>query len=205
MESCNRRQMRGGWAEDAALKRCVFPIGPRNTASNLAYPIASGVVLWLDHRTTAAWVMAIALALLGLGSGLYHGLKVVWANNCDRAGMYLVFGSLVVHGIVPAHPATPWLMAGTGLLLAASLVYAIPATNLDVQMGVLFWFAAIAAFLHGAVVLPVVSLLLFVVGYACWQLDKARASVVGLWGHALWHILTAGAIALLYLAQGGAR
>ncbi|MGD9525041.1 MAG: hypothetical protein AB7P61_07600 [Gemmatimonadales bacterium] len=201
MADCAHLRARGGWSEDACLGRCSFPIGPRNTWSNAAYVLAGVVVVLLD-RTLAGWVMAGSLVMLGLGSGLYHGFKTLWANRLDHVGMYLTFGALAVHASAPRHPVTPWLMLVTGVALAVLLSYVIPRVSLDLQMGMLLWFSMIPAVLLGSASLALLSFGVFLAAYLCWQLDKHRA-LLRLWGHALWHILTAAAIAMMYLAAKG--
>ena len=198
-EPCAQLQRRGHWAEDALDGRCDFPIGPRNTWSNLAYPLCGVALVRLDP-SPAAWTMASALLCLGVGSGLYHGFKTLWANRLDWTGMYLVFGCLSVHGLAPSHPAVPWLMALTGILLAVLFAYVVPNVSLEVQMGVLVWFSALQGILAGHWQLVVLGMGTFVLAFGIWQLDQRR--VTGKWGHATWHVLTAIAIPLLFLAQG---
>lgn len=197
--SCPQRQARGGWWEDQLCGRCAFPIGPRNTYSNVAYPLAGAGLLYWDH-SPAGWVMAGSLLVLGIGSALYHGHKTLWANRLDHLGMYLVFGALSVHGFAPAHPATPVAMLLTGALLALLLAYVVPRVSLDVQMGILVWFSALPGVLRGHRAEVMVAVGCFAVAYLAWQLDVAHR-VTGKWGHALWHVLTAAAIPVLFWAQ----
>jgi len=159
------------------------------------------VAVVLIEGGPASAVMGAALCALGVGSFLYHGLKTLWANELDVAGMYVTFGALATHALAPAHPATAWLMALSGSLLAVLFVYVLPPVKLEVQMGMLLYFTALPAILTGASALAWTSLGLFVLGYLAWHLDRARAPFIGLWGHALWHLLTAAAIALMYLAS----
>jgi hypothetical protein len=144
--------------------------------------------------------MGAALCCLALGSGLYHGLKTPFANTLDWFGMYCVFGSLVVHGLAPSAPSIAFWMAVTGLLLALLFTYAIPKVSLDVQMGLLFWFAALPIAIRGdwRVVLTILGI--FVVAYGCQVAD--RKGWTGRYGHAAWHVLTAIGIYLLYIGQG---
>lgn len=197
-DTCRVLQQRGHWAEDAMCGRCTFPIGPLNTWSNSAYLIAAGALLWRSIDA-ASLVMAASLCALGIGSGLYHGYKTLWANRLDWVGMYLVFGSLAVHGF-PDSPLTPILMAVTGGLLALLFAYVIPRVSLEVQTGLLFWFAAVPIALkgHWPIVLSVLGV--FVLAYGCWVGD--RRGWTGRWGHAVWHVWSAIGIYLLYTGQG---
>lgn len=188
------------------LGSCSVPIGPRNTWSNLAYIAVAAILLYFLGTTPQTVVVSVALGVLGIGSGLYHAYKTVWANRLDHVGMYLVFGALSVYGILGRHPAAPYLMVITGLLLAGLFTYTGIKASLDIQMGVLFYFTMIPAFVFGDAKLAGVALALFLLGFGAWQLDKIRSPITGLWGHAWWHILTAPAIGLMYLAlYGGTR
>ena len=204
--SCDHLIRRGGWAEEALLGSCTPPIGPRNTWSNLAYVAVAAILLAFLGYTPQTAVVAFALTVLGIGSGLYHAYKTIWANRLDHVGMYLVFGALSVYGLLGRHPAAPMLMVVTGILLAGLFTYTGIKASLDIQMGVLFYFTMLPAFVFGDAKLAGAALALFLLGFGAWQLDKRRSPWVGLWGHALWHILTAPAIGLMYLAlYGGTR
>jgi hypothetical protein len=198
-DSCETRQRRGNWFEDLLANRCEFPIGPLNTWSNLAYLVAAAFVIRRPLELADLW-MAISLVALGIGSFAYHGWKTLPANRLDLSGMYLVFGSLAVHGFDPANPLTAPLMATTGVLLAVLLAYVVPKVSIEIQMGMLLWFASIPVALAGdwSAIAQVFGL--FVLAYAFWQADQRH--LTGRYGHAAWHVLTAPAIARLYLAQG---
>jgi len=196
-DSCAKLQARGGWAEDAALHRCSFPIGPRNVISNLAY-LAVGANL----AERGFWAMGIAMTVLALGSGIYHGWKTLWANKLDWVGMYMVFGCLVVHAIVPASTAAPWLMLAFGAAVALYYSYELNGIDLNAQMG-LFLFLSLLPALWGPtphVPMACAGFATFLVAYGVWQLDVAHSKWVGLWGHAIWHVLTAIAIGLVFLS-----
>jgi predicted membrane channel-forming protein YqfA (hemolysin III family) len=204
--TCDHLIRRGGWAEEALRPRCTFPIGPRNTWSNTAYIAVGATLLLTLGYTPQTAVMAGALTMLGIGSGLYHGFKTIWANRLDHVGMYLVFGALSVYGIMGRHAAAPYLMLVTGALLAGLFTYTGIRASLDIQMGVLFYFTMLPAFVFGDAKLAGGALALFLLGFGAWQLDKRRSPLIGLWGHALWHLLTAPAIGMMYLAlYGGTR
>lgn len=199
-KSCARRIARGGWAEDAEEGRCTFPIGPRNTYSNVAYALAAGgVVAW--GSGDIRWVMAAALLLLALGSALYHGYKTIWANDLDWAGMYATLTVLVVNGMFPNAPGLALGAASIGIVLVALFAFH---THFDAHMAILLAVAAGATMVTRPPerTLEVVgSLCCFVVAYGVWQLDKQRHPAIGRWGHAVWHVLTAAAMMILFLAQ----
>jgi hypothetical protein len=196
---CSRLRSRGGWAEDLMGDRCSFPIGPWNTWSNVAYLLA-GCYIWGWDRSLAGIVMGWSLVILGVGSLLYHGFKTVETNKMDRAGMYLVFGALSIHAL-PATEWTPWVMLLTGILLAVLFNYVLNNVNLDVQMGVLFYYTLAAGLMYGDRELSLQSFGVFCGALLAWQMDKRGSKWVGKYGHALWHCLTALAIPMMYLAQ----
>lgn len=196
---CYARIQRGRWREDLALQRCSAPVGPRNTWSNVAYLLAGIAAYWYDRDATGI-IMGVALACLALGSGLYHALKTPATNKLDLVGMYFVFAALTMHAAAPDHARTALAMAGMAVLLAAVAVYLVPRTPLDVQMGLLLIFTAWPSAVYGDALLVFVAMVLFVEGYAAWHLDRA-GRLLGLWGHALWHVLTAAAIVTMYLAR----
>lgn len=196
------RWARGHWAEDEALQRTRFPVGPRNTWSNLWYAAAGLMVLVSGPGGREPVVFAAALGVLCLGSGLYHAIKEPWANALDHVGMYAVFGSLATWAI-----GYGWV--GDGLWLAMAVGGIVPAVvfsylvkvNLDVMMGLLVLGASVPAFLWGTPALAGWGLGIYALGYGCWQLDRAKHPAVGLWGHALWHGLTGFATAMQFLAR----
>lgn len=194
--SCRRLRERGGWAEDAQNRRCTIPIGPRNTVSNLAY---AAVAVWVVVSQVVAerLVMAAALLLLAVGSALYHATKQVWANNLDWAGMGACMGVL---DVVALFPGAPGLTLGAFSISMAASVMIAQHMHFDRVMGGMFLVALIPAYLRGDTTLATVSLLLFALAMLAWQADKRRWKVVGLWGHAIWHVLTAAALGLLFAA-----
>lgn len=195
---CQKRITRGSWAEDLELNRCHFPIGPRNTWSNAAYPLV-GWSLPIIQPGSHSLAIASAMTFLGIGSALYHGFKTTWANKMDWAGMYAVFGALVVHASVPDHPSAAWIMVALGGTFAWLFAFQLSQVDLHAQMGLYLSLTLIPTILLGNATLGWISLALFVIAFSVWQLDKTR--IIRLWGHALWHILTAIAIGILYIAR----
>lgn len=191
----------GGWAEDAKLRRKRFPIGPRNTWSSLAYALA-GIYLVATGEGATRWVIAGGMVMLALGSAAYHCWKThprnLW-NNADWFGMAATMVPLSIHGLLHTSPGLPLGAFSIGLV-AASLISM--GKHSDEIMGLLFLGAAVPPFLagnHGPVLIAVA---LFALAMAFWQADRKRWAIVGLWGHSLWHVLTAVAMPQLYQAQG---
>lgn len=194
-ETCGRLIARGGWSEDLALRRCHWPIGPRNTYSNVAYWIA-GIAAYLIHPGQIGAAFLAAMLVLGAGSMLYHGLKTVWANNLDWLGMYWVLAILLFHqftgDIVLFAPMT--VMAGITAYAFSHLVQA----RFDAVMGLAAVGISAMNVMVGNSLLAALGIMVFILAYAFWNADK---SGVGLWGHGLWHILSAAALLCSFLSR----
>lgn len=192
---CDRLIRRGGWQEDAALRRCDAPIGPRNTWSNVAYFLAGLAIYFASPGLETGILMAMCL-FLAIGSGLYHAYKTPYFNAWDHNGIYMVFGALAVYGW--GGPA--WLMLVVGFLAAWGGTYWRGLARLDSQIGVLLALALVPVFLaewsYGLLVLPIYGF-----GYCIQRLDHAKSPLTSVWGHAFWHVITAVAIFLTALGE----
>lgn len=191
---------RGGWAEDALLHRPGPPFGPRNTGSNAAYLVVGVLLAYYDQSQPAA-ALAVSLWVLGTGSALYHALKTKFANRLDRVGMLAVFGALAAHGLLPESPLASWLMLAVGVGLGGWFYRAANQVPRDWWMAALLLIGSLPVALRGNWSGLGASWGVFAVAYACWHLDKHSSRRLGLWGHALWHVLTSAAIGLLFWAQ----
>ena len=206
---CVTLQRRGNWAEDRLARRCTAPIGPWNTWSNLAYVLA-GVALAAGVRTAPMFGMGTCLVFLGIGSGLYHAFKRGWAVKLDSAGMYATFAALSVLAVGVRGIAGMLAIFAAGIAIVWALDYKL---DLDTNpfVGLLLALALLGAIARGRLALGMVSLLIFAAAYIVWRIDKGLevpfvasipagpAPITGRWGHALWHVLTAAAIALMAL------
>jgi hypothetical protein len=193
----------GNWAE-ARIRHCEqglsvtgIPAEPFNTWSNLAY-LAAGWVTLRVLETRPAMVFAAAMALLCIGSSLYHGTKAIWASRVDQSGMYAVFAALAFYGIAPEHPDIGFVMGAGAFVMAIGFAFVFPG-DLNARMGLLLLLLSARAFLLGSALLAGVSLGHFALAFALWNLDK-RTAILGRFGHALWHVLTAAAMALMFMA-----
>lgn len=207
---CRTLQQRGGWAEDRLAHRCTAPIGPWNTWSNLAYVLA-GAALFGAVRTAPMFGMGTALAFLGICSGLYHAFKRGWAVKLDSAGMYATFAALGVLAVGVRGPAGMLAIFAAGIAIVWALDYRL---DLDTNpfVGLLLALAFLGAAAHHRIGLGALSLVVFGIAYISWRIDKGLevpfvASVpagpppiTGRYGHAIWHVVTAIAIALMALA-----
>lgn len=212
-ETLMRRWLRGRWREVLVLKRTEPPYGPLNTYSNLAYVLAGAVTLYLD-RSMAGAVFAFFQAMLGFGSWHYHSQQSVVGNSHDRFGMFLVFGALAMRAPDPTHELVGIWMGVGGVVIASLVTYIVPPKHIDLQVGAGLAMGSLPAWFGGDWRMALASLGLFLVAYAVWHMDQVDEEelaqgidsirphpIVGVYGHALWHVLTAAAIPLMYFAQ----
>lgn len=209
-----------GWCE-AELAGCGgphptrVPEQPVNTYTNLAYA-AAGLLVALELRGPPAVVFALAMAVLCVGSALYHGLSTRWAGRFDVGSMYAVFSSIAVFAIcrvlsVPegwTAAAMLALGAATGFLgfLLRSWYAKSVALKIAIFLIVPYLLAVERIVVHGregVLHLTWGSFALFATAMAAWQLDRRCAFPLERWGHGLWHLLTAVAIAMLFFAAEG--
>lgn len=196
---CEVLQNRGGWAEDQLAGRCKFPIAPFNTYSNIAYLLA-GIFAVTAKPNWAGIVFGLAMAFLAVGSALYHGTKEIWAAQLDHAGMYTVFTSLTIFLLSPTNPFIWTYMAVGATIVAWRLTYATKwEALLYPMMGVFIVISTLAVILNGLWSFAVVSLGIFGIAYGIWWQDKKHTFLFPRLGHAVFHILTAIAILLLFL------
>ena len=87
-------------------------------------------------------------------------------------------------------------MAAVGAAIAFAFVFP---GNLMVRMGLLLALMSVRAFLLGAPLLAGVSFGLFAMAMGAWLVDK-KTEALGRWGHGMWHLLTAAAIAIMFVA-----
>ena len=200
-EICKKLQARGGWWEDILANRCNFPIAPWNTFSNLAYVVA-GVLAYVLNPTLAGLTMGLALTFLGVGSGLYHGYKTIQTAQLDHAGMYVAFTSLTIYNLSPTHPLIGPLMAIVASIVAWRLVYTPNWDKLLYSMvGVFIAISTLSVALNGLFWYAVMGFSTFGIAYAIWWADKKRVFPLQRLGHAIFHVLSAGALLLLFIGR----
>jgi hypothetical protein len=187
----------GGWAEDAKLRRTFFPIGPRNAWSNIAYAVSAIYIVIAGHGDTR-WVLGAAMILLAIGSGYYHYVKTEKARTWDWAGMIPTMTIFAVHGMLHNSPGLAF-----GSFTVATVIGSIYAKEKsDIVLGVLFLAGAVPPLMAGNVIPTAIAVCTFGLAMTFWIADKKHWAMVGLWGHAIWHVLTAVAMPQLYSAQG---
>lgn len=203
--------------------RAGFIRQPANTASAAAFLLVAGWVVWRAARDAGGaggvrlalgrgypFAFALALILLGLSTAFYHASLTFVGQLADNFGMHLL-ASLILLGNVARHrPLDPHRQIlgylAINALLALLVVLAAPPARRFLFGGVLA--AAGTAeflgrrsngphpggFLYG-------SLALLGLAFGLWLLDNTGAVCTPysvLQGHAVWHLLTAAAAALLF-------
>lgn len=166
-----------------------------NTASNLAYA-AAGVYV-LCGEGLYKWPVGVGLILLSVGSALFHLTDAKWARRCDEAGMYAALTPLM------------WAALVAGCELAPLAVYVAMGIQFGIMLLFLRWidsfiaipvlavltFLALVSF--GSIRLTIVALGLFAASVGARTLDERGTWK---WGHAAWHLGTASAFLVSYLA-----
>lgn len=219
----------GGWHEAELMcpgsngpTLCRVPQQPINTYSNLVYVIW-GVGVAASVGTGPAWVFALAMTYLCLGSMLYHATSAEWAHVADETGMYGVYTSLAIYAVATAlGVGAPWTATAMGIGagvaafgfgslfveeegVAGGRRHLAESPYRDWVLGGLLVITVAVCLLEAARTRPylVAAVVLFALAYGIWRLDRARRfpRLGGrAWGHGVWHFLTAPATALLYAA-----
>jgi hypothetical protein len=200
----------GCWYE-ARLNDCEqgltsLPQQPVNTYTNLAY-LMVGVFVAAYFATPSSFAFMIAMTFLAIGSSLYHGLSSRWSGHFDVAAIYWVFGGLLLQsfgrlvGLVDT-PITILMVFGSGIG-AAFLRLVLPKRMIPKIAGLLvftYGFKVWHSWASGltAILILIASLLLFLIAYLIWILDKKQLFLFRRVGHGLWHTFTAVSIGLLY-------
>lgn len=202
----------GNWEEafhyecPCGLKR--LPQQPRNTYSNLAY-LAAGLYIYFAIGTDTAFVFAVTMTYLCIASALYHATSTGWSSVLDQTAILAAFPAIAIFGIAahldagnhPLTPLTMFVVAGLLSYFLSKHVRKYMRAVIAISLGLSY--LLLAGYMirtHNVQPRPylVASLVLFALGYLCWELDRRKKTA--LWGHALWHMLTAAASALIFYA-----
>jgi channel protein (hemolysin III family) len=212
--SSNYKCCNGGWHE-AKLAECHIslrsvPQQPINTWSNLAY-LAAGLIIQFSVGTDPAFVFAVTMTYLCIGSTLYHATSTGWAGVLDVTAILTVFPSIAIYAAAGQfraadHPLTPLVMflaAGLIAYLLSKRANQYMRAVIALSLGTSYLLLLVYIFRTGQWPLMrylLGSLALFVVGYVSWGLDKKAKFPITPWGHGVWHVATAAASALVFYA-----
>ena len=215
MVDADHERCRGGWSE-AHENHCEqgllrIPQQPVNTYSNLAYFVA-GMVVMVELDTMPAFVFAITMTYMCIGSTLYHALCTRWAGMLDVTGIYAVYSAMAVYAVSTVSPrelpgdvlAMVMFSVAGGVTLALS-----PRFRRHMNFVIGCFLGITYLFLLANLMLAresdtwrllLSSFLLFALAFVIWRVDRRRAFPLKRWGHGFWHILTAAGTTLLYHA-----
>ncbi len=188
---------------------------PANTWSSLAF---IAVALWVAGRHVRRLktgrpplsraelsILVGSLAIVGLGSAFYHASLTFVGQVIDVSGMYLIATFILLHRIGPKWGLSPaWSIFGFVGLNAALMLAQVTTPSLRrLAFGVLLVSALLVegrASRKGRKWLAMGASLM-AVAFVIWLLDLWRVVCAPdslLQGHAVWHLLGAGAAACLY-------
>lgn len=201
----------GDWAEADELGCATLtriPQQPVNTYSNLAY-LAAGLIIQFRVDTGPAFVFAVTMTYLCIGSSLYHATSTGWAGVLDVSGILTVFPAITVYAVaghfrVGNSPWTPLVMfvVGGGLVFVlAKRIHRYMRLVIGISLGLSYllmlgYMWRNNAWEHQRFMWW--SIGLFVAGFAAWELDRHRKFRPRRWGHGVWHVATAAASALIF-------
>lgn len=208
-----------GWAE-AELHGCrngllYIPQQPISTYSSLAYLIA-GLAVAVGVNTPASFVFMFTMAYLCIGSMLYHGLASRWAGHLDDSAMYATFAGLASYAMFGWFYGVVGVMLPVAVFAGYLLQYVRPGDQnrrIGILLGVTYLVVTlwnVIEFDLASVQFLIASAAAFALAYGTWLLGRMRHALDGpwwshllifkRWGHGFWHVFTATAIALLFLA-----
>jgi len=203
------------------LYACALALADRRRAWQAGPENSSGNVVVATPALSA--LFGLSCLWLGFSSGLFHASLTRAGQRLDVAAMYPPLLSLLAIAAARALPALIGRRFGAGVpmwgVLAAAVVVAeIALWRWKWSMSATTVLSTLIAAMAGVTVAEHLrwpgrfrsawlgwGACLLAAGIACRQSDVARSFPVGpeswLQGHALWHILTAAALATLYLHE----
>lgn len=205
----------------------AFWAEPFGAVSNAAFLVAAAVSGWraMTARDGVCLAFAGLIAVIGIGSFLFHTLAVQWAMLADVIPIALfvvAYFALAMHRLLRLRPAAsiPLTLAFalTDVALTPALESATGWPLARMTNGSLDYFPAFVALLGVAAVLAgrrtgsdrktarhlALVALLFLVSLAFRTLDRAACAVIPIGTHWLWHVLNAvvlGALVLIALRR----
>jgi hypothetical protein len=175
---------------------------PWNAVTNLAFILAA-VVMWRQSRgETLARALCIALALIGVSSGLWHVFAVVWTGAADTLSI-LIYILIYLYGANLRFLGLSPLWAGAGVL--AFFPYAIVVGWAASQVA---WLGSSAGYVPVAVLIALyaiglwrrapatarglaIGVVILCLSLTARTVDDAICAAFPLGTHFLWHLLNA--------------
>jgi len=202
------------WCEE---NLCSWITAPANTWSNLAY-IVLGVVMWRQARRWKNRSLAIfgpASIIVGVASFAYHASYTFFLQFFDFVGMFIFCFLLIVLngrrlGQLGERDLVPAFIGGVGV--CSALVPVLFYFDIPIQLTVMALTAVIllqeswlsrraAEPAHYPLFFGAMALLAAAVTFSALDLTRTWCDPGNHWlqGHALWHLLTACALYILFL------
>jgi len=185
-------------------------------------PVPDGQKPNLLRSTPAHSILfGISCVYLGIGSGLYHASLTRWGQHLDVAAMYTPLVVLIAFNLDRWLPRVrgrrTWPLWIVAVLVTSVLLY-IYKWSMSSRVVLPGLILAVANFLlldlinrrmrWRDLLWPLLALATLVLAVTCRQLDVAgRFTGPDSWvqGHALWHLLTAGTLACMFVYYRGVR
>jgi predicted membrane channel-forming protein YqfA (hemolysin III family) len=201
----------GDWAEADELGCATLshiPQQPVNTYSNLAY-LAAGLVIQFMVDTGPAFVFAVTMTYLCIGSTLYHATSTGWAGVLDVSGIITVFPAITVYAVAGYFrvgdsswtPLAMFLVGGGLVFLLAKRIHKYMRAVIGISLGLSYAIMLSSMWRNNDWRYQEFlwwSLGLFIAGFVSWELDRHRKFRPRRWGHGVWHVATAAASALIF-------
>jgi hypothetical protein len=203
----------------------VSPAGPIlqpvNTWSSLAFVISGSMILGLaevgrrkkgseQFSWAYGYLLGVSAIVIGAGSAVFHASLTLVGQFFDVFGMYLLTSFMLAYALRRLLGLSQTVTLGVFTLLVAVLsllLYRVPETR-RYAFAIVLVVAIISEMILRRLRRPSVrvawwnaGLLLFAAGYVIWILDNFKivcAPQSLLQGHAVWHILGAVSVVLLY-------
>lgn len=187
---------------------------PANTWSNLGYVLV-GLWLFLQFRvqTPSVWmgIIPITAVAVGIGSGLYHASHSFVFQVLDLASMYLLSSFMVMFGLVRvvSMPEPVFYLVYFGLFLGSFTLFLVvrkrsgfllfaAQTLISMLLEFGMWVAGYPAdhlYYVLAIALYGISMVFWIIDYMGRGFDPDNHVIQG---HAVWHLLSAVCLLLLY-------
>ena len=168
-----------------------------NTLTNAAYPLV-GWALVYRMPSGAATMFAFAMTVLGLCSASYHWRRSERTRQADWFGMVFLFAALATYAADPQATHVAWWMAGAAGLVTVFLFRVVNVVGHDAVLGLGLVLMMLPPLFAGPLPAGMALLSLLLFGIA--KVFHSEDDQVGHKGHGMWHLLTALAFGVMFLA-----